>query len=152
MRVTLDLPNRRLFDSFEARAAAGQGVPQRSPRLVIGLGGKTPMASPDHYQALAHNRGRGVRFQADQVGPVLRRPARAFDRPAPGNVAQLCIFAPAEANGIVIDIGDTLETKLTAIACYKTQFLPEKATPSSASGHSPFSRAWQPVSRRAKSW
>jgi LmbE family N-acetylglucosaminyl deacetylase len=36
-------------------------------------------------------------------------------------------FAPVEANAVVIDIGDTLETKLAAIACYKTQFPPEKS-------------------------
>ncbi len=28
---------------------------------------------------------------------------------------------------MVVDIGDTLETKLAAIACYQTQFPPEKA-------------------------
>jgi LmbE family N-acetylglucosaminyl deacetylase len=51
VRVTLDLPNRRLFDCFEARVALAKEFRKYRPRLVIGLGGKTPMASPDHYQA-----------------------------------------------------------------------------------------------------
>ena len=50
-RVTLDLPNRRLFDTFEARVALASKFRRFRPRLVIGLGGKTPTASPDHYQA-----------------------------------------------------------------------------------------------------
>ena len=50
-RVTLDLPNRRLFDSFEARVKLAKLFRQYRPRLVLGLGGKTPTASPDHYQA-----------------------------------------------------------------------------------------------------
>ena len=51
LRVTLDLPNRRLFDTFEARVALAKEFRKYRPRLVIGLGGKTPMAAPDHYQA-----------------------------------------------------------------------------------------------------
>ena len=49
--MTLDLPNRRLFDTFEARVALASEFRRFRPRLVIGLGGKTPTASPDHYQA-----------------------------------------------------------------------------------------------------
>ena len=50
-RVTLDLPNRRLFDTFEARVALAKEFRRHRPRLVIGLGAATPTASPDHYQA-----------------------------------------------------------------------------------------------------
>ena len=45
-RVTLELPNRRLFDTFEARVALAKEFRKYRPKLVIGLGGKTPMASP----------------------------------------------------------------------------------------------------------
>ena len=51
-RVTLDLPNRRLFDSFEARCSLAIEFRKYRPRLVIGLGDRTPMASPDHWQAM----------------------------------------------------------------------------------------------------
>ena len=38
VRVTLDLPNRRLFDTFEARVALAKQFRKYRPRLVIGLG------------------------------------------------------------------------------------------------------------------
>ena len=52
VRVTLDLPNRRLFDCFEARVALAKEFRKYRPRLVIGFGDKTPLASPDHWQAV----------------------------------------------------------------------------------------------------
>src|SRR5688500_13790833 len=47
-RVTLDLPNRRLFDCYEARVQVATWLRRWRPRLVLGLGDKTPLASPDH--------------------------------------------------------------------------------------------------------
>src|ERR671924_1258596 len=52
MRTLLHLPNRRLFDSFEARVKLAIEFRKHRPKLVIGLGDKTPMASPDHWQAM----------------------------------------------------------------------------------------------------
>ena len=52
LRTLLHLPNRRLFDSFEARVKLAIEFRKHKPRLVIGLGDKTPMASPDHWQAM----------------------------------------------------------------------------------------------------
>ena len=37
-RVTLDLPNRRLFDCFEARVALAKEFRKYRPRIVIGFG------------------------------------------------------------------------------------------------------------------
>ena len=51
-RVTLDLPNRRLFDCFEARVALAKEFRKYRPKVVIGFGDKTPQASPDHWQAM----------------------------------------------------------------------------------------------------
>ena len=50
-RVILDLPNRRLFDSFEARVLLACQFRRFCPSMVLGLGNRTPMASPDHWQA-----------------------------------------------------------------------------------------------------
>jgi LmbE family N-acetylglucosaminyl deacetylase len=126
VRVTLDLPNRRLFDTFEARVALAKEFRKYRPRLVIGLGGKTPMASPDHYQA-------SLITEAAVFYSKLTKWDEYFDGIPPHTIPRhLCSslafrnFAP-DANGIVIDIGDTLETKLKAIACYKTQFPPDKS-------------------------
>ena len=52
VRKTLDLPNRRLFDGFEARVALAKVFRMYRPEIVIGIGDKTPMASPDHWQAM----------------------------------------------------------------------------------------------------
>src|SRR5947207_10374990 len=51
-RVTLDLPNRRLFDTFEARVLLAKEFRKYRPKIVIGFGDKTPLASPDHWQAM----------------------------------------------------------------------------------------------------
>ena len=51
VRVTLDLPNRRLFDTWDARIALAKEFRRYRPRLVLGLGAGTPLASPDHAQA-----------------------------------------------------------------------------------------------------
>src|SRR5213592_1353236 len=52
VRVTLDLPNRRLFDTFEARILLAKEFRKYRPKIVIGFGDKTPLASPDHWQAM----------------------------------------------------------------------------------------------------
>src|SRR3954467_3624094 len=41
VRVNLNLPNRRLFDSFEARVALAKCFRRFRPKVVIGFGGKT---------------------------------------------------------------------------------------------------------------
>src|SRR5262245_23916302 len=51
-RENLGLPNRRLFDSFDARIALAKVFRLMRPRVVLGLTGKTVLASPDHYQAM----------------------------------------------------------------------------------------------------
>ena len=52
IRKILPLTNRRLFDCFEARVALATEFRRYRPKIVIGFGNKTPMASPDHYQAM----------------------------------------------------------------------------------------------------
>jgi N-acetylglucosamine malate deacetylase 1 len=126
-RVTLDLPNRRLFDTFEARVALAREFRRFRPRLVIGLGGKTPMASPDHYQA-------SLIVEAAVFYSRLTKWEEHFGDLPPHIVPRRLdcylgfqTLSPAERNAIVVDIGDTLETKLAAIACYKSQFPAAKA-------------------------
>ena len=62
-RIQLNLPNRRLFDNFETRVALAKEFRRFRPSIVIGLGDKTPMASPDQRASV----------------PVRRTPA--FGRP-----------------------------------------------------------------------
>src|ERR1051325_10216829 len=127
VRVQLGLTNRRLFDSFEARVALAKEFRKYRPRLVLGFGEKTPMASPDHWQAMQitdaavfysrltkwdeHFDGLPVHTVSAQLYYIL-------------SFASLAL--PPAAGHLVVDIGDTLDTKLAAIRCYKTQFPPAK--------------------------
>jgi LmbE family N-acetylglucosaminyl deacetylase len=127
IRVTLDLPNRRLFDSFEARVALAKEFRKHRPRLVIGLGGSTPLASPDHYQAR-------LITEAAIFYSRLTKWEQYFDNLPVHTVSAMlyCFLAlrqlsPGEPGTIVVDISDALDTKMAAIACYQTQFPPEKA-------------------------
>ena len=126
VRVTLDLPNRRLFDSFEARVALAKEFRKYRPRLVIGLGAGTPLASPDHGQAgkspKRRSSTRGCRSGTSTSGPC--RPTSC--RPCSGVSWPSGSLLP-ERHGIVVDISDVLEKKMAAIACYETQFPPVKA-------------------------
>lgn len=126
-RVTLDLPNRRLFDSFEARMALAKEFRKYRPRIVLGFGGKTPMASPDHWQAV----------QITDAAVFYSRLTKWDDQfdglPVHAISAQLYFrlaFEPATMDGyhshFTVDIGDTLQTKLDSIRCYRSQFPPAK--------------------------
>jgi len=127
-RVTLALPNRRLFDCFEARVALAKEFRRYRPRIVISFGDKTPMASPDHWQAMQIT-------DAAVFYSRLTKWDEHFDGlPVHTISAQLYFqFAlePAVPGGFsshfTVDISDTLETKLAAIATYRTQFPPDRA-------------------------
>lgn len=122
-RVTLDLPNRRLFDSFEARVALAKVLRRYRPKIVIGFGEKTPLASPDHWQAMqitdaAVFYARLSKWDEHFEGlPVHAIPLQlyynlSFGVPEVGDLP----------GPLVVDISHTLETKLAAIRCYATQF------------------------------
>ena len=128
VRVNLNLPNRRLFDSFESRLELAKVFRRHRPKIVLGFGGKTVMASPDHYQAMQitdaavfysrlskwdeHFDGLPVHTVTTQLGfPIA---LHGLDLP--------------DASGFVVaDIGATLDVKLAAVRCYATQFPSAKA-------------------------
>ena len=128
VRLNLNLPNRRLFDTFEARIALAKVFRHYKPKVVIGFGGKTVLASPDHYQAMQitdaavfysrltkwdeHFDGLPVHTINNQLGFVIA--LHGLDLP--------------QASGyIVADIGSTLKVKLDAVRAYATQFPATKA-------------------------
>ncbi len=127
-RVTLTLPNRRLFDGFEVRVALAKEFRRYRPSVVIGFGDKTPLASPDHWQAMlitdaAVFYSRLTKWDEHFDGlPVHRISHQLYFQLA---------FEPSQlrsvANQITVDIGHTLAIKLNAIRCYHTQFPKEKA-------------------------
>lgn len=126
-RIVLDLPNRRLFDSFDARVALAKEFRRMRPRIVIGFGGKTPLASPDHWQAMqitdaAVFYSRLTKWDKHFEGlPVHSIERQYYFRLAfePGSLTEY-------PGHITQDISETLERKLEAIRCYETQFPPTK--------------------------
>ncbi len=126
-RTILELPNRRLFDTFDARVELAKVFRRHRPRLVIGFGDKTPMASPDHWQAMqitdaAVFYSRLTKWDEHFDGlPVHTISAQLYFRLA---------FEPSTLGGyashFTVDVSDTFETKVESIRCYETQFPPAK--------------------------
>ena len=122
-RVILELPNRRLFDSFEARVALAKEFRKYRPKIVIGFGDKTPMASPDHWQAM-------LITDAAVFYSRLTKWEPHFDNlPVHSIAAQLYFrlaFEPQTLGGFLshftVDISQTLEAKIAAVRCYASQF------------------------------
>lgn len=123
VRVTLDLPNRRLFDTFEARVALAREFRKYRPSVVIGFGDKTPLASPDHWQAMqitdaAVFYSRLTKWDEHFDGlPTHTVPTQLYFR-----LSFEPIGVATSGTSFVVDISETLDQKLDSIRCYATQF------------------------------
>jgi len=127
VRETLTLPNRRLFDSFEARVELAKVFRRYRPRLVMGIADRTPMASPDHWQAMqitdaAVFYSRLSKWDDAFDGLSVHRIQRQIWYP----LGLQTLNHPTGGGAFVSDISATLATKLTSIRAYRTQFPPEK--------------------------
>ncbi len=126
-RKILALPNRRLFDSFESRVALATEFRRYRPKIVIGFGNKTPLASPDHHQAMlitdaAVFYSRLTKWDEHFEGlPVHTISSHLYFQLAFESAQQ-----PEFGSNLTVDISDQLDRKLEAILCYQTQFPPEK--------------------------
>src|SRR5262249_18815803 len=123
VRDNLNFPNRRLFDSFEARVALGKVFRRYRPRVVIGFGGKTVLASPDHYQAMlitdaAVFYSRLSKWDEDFDGLPVHPVTNQLSFP----IALHGLDMPDAQGMVVADIGSTLAVKLESIRAYHTQF------------------------------
>jgi len=122
-RVLLHLPNRRLFDSFEARVKLAVEFRKYRPRLVIGLGDKTPMASPDHWQAMQITDAAIFYARLTKWDDYFDHlPVHTISAHLYYSLGFGTLQLPPAAGHLVVDIADTLETKLKAVRCYATQF------------------------------
>ena len=123
LRKVLALPNRRLMDCFEARVLLAAEFRRLRPRLVIGFGEKTPMASPDHWQAMQIT-------DAAIFYSRLTKWDEHFCGLPPHTVERHLYFRLALdadqwmdcGHPLTCDISMTLEKKVAAIRCYQTQF------------------------------
>jgi bacillithiol biosynthesis deacetylase BshB1 len=126
-RIILELPNRRLFDDFDSRVALAIQFRKYRPKLVIGLGCKTPLASPDHWQAMqitdaAIFYSRLTKWD-DQFDGL---PVHRIDRQLYYSLLFSGDYSGTAPRQIIHDISETLDTKMEAIRAYKTQFPPSK--------------------------
>lgn len=128
VRENLNLPNRRLFDSFEARVALAKVFRRYRPKVVVGFGGKTVLASPDHYQAMlitdaAVFYSRLTKWEEHFAGLPVHTVSNQLSFP----IALHGLELPESSGYVVADIGSTLARKLEAVRAYRTQFPESKA-------------------------
>jgi len=128
VRRTLELPNRRLFDTFEARVMLAKEFRKYRPKLVIGFGDKTPLASPDHWQAMQITDAAVFYSRLTKWDDTFDNlPVHTISGQLYFTLAFASLQLPTSAGHFVVDIGDALERKLESVRCYQSQFPPEKA-------------------------
>jgi len=126
-RVTLKLANRRLFDTFENRIALAIELRRYRPRLVLGFGEKTPLASPDHWQAMQITDAAIFYARLTKWDDQFERlPPHRIDAQLYFTLAFYSVTPLAGAGHIVSDISTTLVKKQAAVRCYASQFPQEK--------------------------
>ena len=119
---TLKLTNRELMDCPAARYAVATVFRRWRPKTVVGMAGRTPTASPDHYQAQLILEG--ARFYSQ-----LTKWDDRFDGTPPHRIDWLW-YRPvhiAAENAqwratFVVDVSDVYEQKIAAISAYQSQF------------------------------
>ena len=118
----LPLTNRELMDGPTARYALATVLRKYRPRVLVGLAGRTPAASPDHYQGQ-------LITEAARFYSQLTKWDDRFGGTSPHRMDHL-VYRPiplsAEAmhfhGQFVVDITKTIDKKIAAIKCYESQF------------------------------
>ena len=121
-RFQLGLPNRILMDSPENRFALATLLRKLKPDILLGTSGRTPAASPDHYQAQ-------LLIEASRFSSQLTKWDEKFGNTPPHRITHL-VYAPfpfdAEIRhfpgSFTIDISSTIEKKMASVQCYQSQF------------------------------
>jgi bacillithiol biosynthesis deacetylase BshB1 len=122
VRLCLGLPNRELMDCPENRYVLATAFRRYRPTIVIGGLGRTPAASPDHHQG-------SLLVEASRFYSQLTKWDERFEGTLPYRVPHL-VYVPFPFDAelrhfhatFVIDISDTFEQKMQAVACYRSQF------------------------------
>lgn len=122
----LDLPNRVLMDGPEARYALATALRRYRPPILVAMAGRTPAASPDHYQSQ-------LIAEASRFYSQLTKWNDRFDGTEPFRVDHL-VYRPVRIAAeishwhtqFVVDITDTIEQKIEAVRCYATQFADDR--------------------------
>ncbi len=128
-RVTLDLTNRKLFDSVDARILLAREFRRFKPKLVIGITGKTPTASPDHWQAMQIIDGAIFYSRLSKWEHYFEgEPVHWVSQQAYYSLNLAPDYVEPGMHPFVSDISQTLETKMESVRCYATQFPPAKSS------------------------
>ncbi|MHA2297242.1 MAG: PIG-L deacetylase family protein [Candidatus Hodarchaeales archaeon] len=125
-RITLEETNRRLMDSFEARVALGDAFRKYHPKIVMCMGGKTIMASPDHYQAQLITEAGVFYSRLTKWEEYFKHPVHRIEKlfyfPVTsyrtGDIPKNSFLVPYDV--------DVLDRKIESILAYKSQFPPGK--------------------------
>ncbi len=118
----LGLTNRELMDGPPARYALATALRRYRPKVLVGMAGRTPSASPDHYQAQ-------LITEAARFYSQLTKWNERFDGTEPFRVDHL-VYRPIRVAAeihqwhtqFVVDITDTLDQQIEAVSCYRSQF------------------------------
>jgi LmbE family N-acetylglucosaminyl deacetylase len=110
------------MDGPEARYALATEFRKYRPSLVIAAYGRTPAASPDHYQG-------GLIAEASRFHSQLTKWDDRYAGTMPYRVQHL-VYVPFPTDAeqrhwhgqFVVDISDTFEQKLEAVKAYESQF------------------------------
>ena len=122
----LGLPNRELMDGPAARYALATALRRYRPKIMVAMAGRTPSASPDHYQAQ-------LIAEAARFYSQFTKWNDRFANTEPFRVDHL-VYRPTRIAAeithwhtqFVVDITETIETKIEAIRCYRSQFDEER--------------------------
>jgi N-acetylglucosamine malate deacetylase 1 len=122
VRINLGLPNRVLMDEPANRFAIATEFRKYRPEIVIAMAGRTPAASPDHFQGQ-------LLVEAARFYSQLTKWDDRFAGTPPHRVLHLVYsLFPFDAEqrhwhgSFTVDISDTFEQKVSAIRCYASQF------------------------------
>lgn len=122
-RIQLNLTNRRLFDGFDQRVALARELRRWRPTMVLGFGDKTPMASPDHWQAMQITDGAIFYSRLTKWDEYFDRlPVHTISRHLYFRLAVEPDSIPGLSHHVVVDVSETIEQKLASIRCYDSQF------------------------------
>jgi LmbE family N-acetylglucosaminyl deacetylase len=122
----LGMPNRVLMDGPDVRYILGAALRRYRPKIVVTMAGRTPSASPDHYQAQ-------LITEASRFYSQLTKWNDRFSGTEPFRIDHL-VYRPVRIAAevthwhcqFVVDITDTIEQKIEAIRCYESQFDKER--------------------------
>ena len=127
VRQILDLPNRRLFDTFEARCELAKCFRRHRPKVVLGIAGKTPMASPDHWQASQITDAAVFYSRLTKWGEHFEDlDVHTVDRQVWFPLGFSTAAVPPHGGQFTADITAAYDRKIAAVRCYESQFPPEK--------------------------